>query len=192
MAVTKYVDSHARATQLHTDVIVQTKDAVLTSFDSIHKELDKLQSEILIKIDQIAEKQQEIMRACQPSAAALEDLEENIRKLKKMLESFAAHAGNLSHIKLTLARGASLVSSEGNLAQLVVAPSRPAPFSAATAFGSLNVPNAFAPAPTAFSAPLERRVEYRTKAETESMMEEYRPTRSVETQSLPATWVTFL
>lgn len=71
------------------------------------------------------EQQEIILQTQSPSADAVAEFEENVKKIDRALDSFTAHADNLSHIKLTLARAAAFVSPDGNLAQLVTkAPGR--------------------------------------------------------------------
>jgi len=98
---------------------------VADGFGSIQRAMVSLQLQLQLKLKQLREQQEEIMRAQQPSQEALAEFEENMKKIDRSLEAFTAHADNLSHIKLTLARAAAFVSPDGNLAQLVsVAPSR--------------------------------------------------------------------
>jgi hypothetical protein len=53
------------------------------------------------------------------------EFEDNIRKIDRSLEAFTAHADNLSHVKLSLARVAAFASLEGNVAQLVCRTAHP-------------------------------------------------------------------
>jgi len=155
MAMTRFAD----CLRIHSSVFGRSRSAIEGAFAAMRAELCKLEEDCLVKLAQIYDTQREIMLACLPSRDALADLEENVKKVEKSMESFRAHAANLSHIKLTLARMAGLVSSEGNLAQLVVAPpaSRPPTFSSfSTDFAAPSLPVSRSPPLTTFSSSVDR------------------------------------
>lgn len=99
----------------HQAVYERTEASIATSFANLQRALVDLQ-QLQIKTRDIMAKQAELLKT-----EILDDFEfeQNIRKINRSLESFTMHAGNLSHIKLTLARAANIVSTEGQLVQLL-------------------------------------------------------------------------
>ena len=105
--------------QVHTHVFEEAREATKSAFHCLLKSLLELESDIIYKINEIETNQFAILRTSAPSKDAIEDMASNIKKISRSLDAFSAHAGNLSHVKLTLARAASIVSSEGLLMNLV-------------------------------------------------------------------------
>lgn len=103
----------------HRALYERVEASVSFGFAAIQRALVDLQLQLQIKLRQLMEQQELILQTQSPSADAIAEFEENVKKIDRSLESFTSHADNLSHIKLTLARAAAFVSPEGNLAQLV-------------------------------------------------------------------------
>lgn len=103
----------------HRALFERVELSISIGFSSAQKALVDLQLQLQIKLRQLREQQELILQTQSPSSDAIAEFEDNVRKIDRSLESFTAHADNLSHIKLTLARAAAFVSPEGNLAQLV-------------------------------------------------------------------------
>jgi septation ring formation regulator EzrA len=99
----------------------RTEAAISFGFASMQRALVDLQLQVQIKLRKLRDQQEDILQTQSPSADAYAEFRENVKKIDRSLESFTAHADNISHIKLTLARAAAFVSAEGNLAQLVQA-----------------------------------------------------------------------
>lgn len=103
----------------HRALYERVESSISSGFASAQRALVDLQLQLQIKLRQLREQQEMILQTQSPSSDAVAEFEDNVRKIDRSLESFTAHADNLSHIKLTLARAAAFVSPEGNLAQLV-------------------------------------------------------------------------
>jgi hypothetical protein len=103
----------------HRALYERVEASVSFGFAAIQRALVDLQLQLQIKLRQLMEQQEMILQTQNPSPDAIAEFEDNVKKIDRSLESFTAHADNLSHIKLTLARAAAFVSPEGNLAQLV-------------------------------------------------------------------------
>lgn len=106
---------------VHRALFERVEASISFGFASVQRALTDLQLQLQIKLKQLREQQELILQTQAPGPDAFYELEENIKKIERSLAAFTAHADNLSHIKLTLARAAAFVSSEGNLSQLVVA-----------------------------------------------------------------------
>lgn len=141
--------------EMHASLFEDAEEKIDEGFAALIVAVQQLQRDILIKLNQIRMTQQECMQGSFPSRGAAEEFGENSKKIVRNLEAFAAHASNLSHAKLTLARAAALVSPDGNLAQLVVAPT--ATTTTTTTTATTTVKTAFPPASslasTTFSSP---------------------------------------
>jgi len=103
----------------HRALFERVEASISFGFASVQRALVDLQLQLQIKLRQLMEQQENLLQTQSPSTDAFAEFEENVKKIDRSLESFTAHADNLSHIKLTLARAAAFVSPEGNLAQLV-------------------------------------------------------------------------
>lgn len=97
----------------------EVRDSIAKGFLDMQQQLFILKNQLQTKINEIERSQASVLLSGPPSAEAAETFAENVRKIRRSCEAFAAHAGNLSHIKLTLARAAAMVSAEGNLVGLV-------------------------------------------------------------------------
>jgi len=115
----KDTDTLHNIDQAHRALYERVEASVSFGFAAIQRALVDLQLQLQIKLRQLMEQQENILQTQSPSPDAITEFEENVKKIDRSLESFTAHADNLSHIKLTLARAAAFVSPEGNLAQLV-------------------------------------------------------------------------
>lgn len=104
---------------VHRSLFERVELSISSGFASAQRALVDLQLQLQMKLRQLKEQQELILQTQSPSSDAVAEFEDNVRKIDRSLESFTAHADNLSHIKLTLARAAAFVSPEGNLAQLV-------------------------------------------------------------------------
>jgi len=104
---------------LHHALFERVEASISTGFSSVQRALTDLQLQIQMKLRQLREQQELILETQSPGPGAHAEFQQSITKIDRACESFTAHADNLSHIKLTLARAAAFVSSEGNLAQLV-------------------------------------------------------------------------
>jgi len=105
----------------HRALFERVETSISCGFAAAQRALVDLQLQLQIKLRQLREQQEIVLQTQSPSSDAMTEFEDNMRKIDRSLESFTAHADNLSHIKLTLARAAAFVSPEGNLAQLVTA-----------------------------------------------------------------------
>ena len=105
----------------HRALFERVEASISFGFASIQRALVDLQLQLQFKLRQLKEQQELILQTSvpDPNSNAYQEFQENVKKIDRSLESFTAHADNLSHIKLTLARAAAFVSPEGNLAQLV-------------------------------------------------------------------------
>lgn len=103
----------------HRALYERVEASISAGFASAQRALVDLQLQLQIKLRQHRDQQEMILQTQSPSSDAVAEFEDNVRKIDRSLESFTAHADNLSHIKLTLARAAAFVSPEGNLAQLI-------------------------------------------------------------------------
>lgn len=115
----KREDSGIDVSAAHRALFERVESNISAGFASAQRALVDLQLQLQIKVRQLREQQETILRKQSPSGDAITEFEENIKKMDRSLESFTAHADNLSHIKLTLARAAAFVSPEGSLAQIV-------------------------------------------------------------------------
>jgi len=115
----KEPESNTQFEMAHRALYERVETSLSAGFSSVQRALVDLQLQLQHKLRQYRE-QQEIVLSSQPfSSDMAQDFEDNLRKIDRSLEAFTAHAENLSHIKLTLARAAAFVSPEGHLAQLV-------------------------------------------------------------------------
>lgn len=112
VGVVNYVDEH-------TAVFQRAETHILTAFNGIYAQLHELEEQLVSKIHSIQQDQIGVLTQCRPSTQALHDFTSNIKQIDRAMAAMSAHAGNLSHIKLTLARAAALVSNEGSLYKLV-------------------------------------------------------------------------
>ena len=119
------VVTRANYTEKHAELFVKTHDVMTAAFEGVRASLEQLQRDAHSKLFRIEEDQTMMLIQCQPSTSGLAELNRNMQKVEKLLATFAEHAANLTHIKLTLARFANFVSPTGPLQQLVV-PARPA------------------------------------------------------------------
>lgn len=103
----------------HRALYDRVETSLSTGFASVQRALVDLQLQLQLKLKLFREQQENILLSQAPTADQAAEFEENLRKIDRSLEAFTAHAENLAHIKLTLARAAAFVSPEGNLAQLI-------------------------------------------------------------------------
>jgi hypothetical protein len=85
----------------------------------MQRALVSLQLQLQLKLRELHDQQEILLKAQTLSLSEYEIFDTSVKRIDRSLESFTAHADNLSHIKLTLARAAAFVSSVGNLALLV-------------------------------------------------------------------------
>jgi hypothetical protein len=108
------------AIEIHNEVCSNARTHIVFGFESIHRALQELETQILEKIENIHTTQQEILiNTKSPSPDAIADLQRNASIINRSVELFSSKASTLHHIKLTLARCASLVSPQGNLNNLI-------------------------------------------------------------------------
>lgn len=105
--------------ETHRALYDQVDSSISCGFASAQRALVDLQLQLQIKLRQLREQQELILNKQIPSACAFNEFDDNVQNIIRSLKVFTAHADNLSHIKLTLARAAGFVSPQGNLAQLV-------------------------------------------------------------------------
>lgn len=110
--------------QKHTELLEETQVVVMKAFSDIRTALMQMELDTQKKLIRIQQDQEDTLSQYEPSSTGLMELKENIKKVRRSLETLGDHANNLSHIKLTLARLASLVSPIGSLVQLVVPSTR--------------------------------------------------------------------
>jgi hypothetical protein len=110
--------------EAHRTLRVHTESAITNAFSSMNRALGDLELQIRMKVDARFREQELILGTHSPNANSVDEFIHNLQRIDRALESFVAHADNLSHIKLTLARAAALASPQGNLAQLVSLPER--------------------------------------------------------------------
>ncbi len=96
---------------MHDQLYKNVETSLSSAFASMQRSLVDLQLQLQVKLYQMKEKQQGEIH-CQY------EFDDAVRKIVRSLDTFTAHADNLSHIKLTLARAVAIVSPDGNLAQL--------------------------------------------------------------------------
>lgn len=110
----------------HNEIFSDVKTHLTTGFEAMYKALKELETEILGKVDQIQERQVDLLTNAEPcSTSSLIEVQRNRGVIRKSLEAFSSHAENLSHIRLTLSRAAALVNVEGNLYNLIVVKEEP-------------------------------------------------------------------
>ena len=107
---------------MHADFFNRAINAYQLAFQSMRTELIRLEEDMLTKLNLMQSQQSAILNSHPPSNSAMEGLRSNIQLLDKKLEAFTMHAGNLSHIKLTLTRAATFLSNENSINDLVVVP----------------------------------------------------------------------
>lgn len=105
--------------QAHRRLLTQVDQDIKSGFSSMQSSLTALQLQLHRKLAEVQRDQEKILDNYAVSSDTLDEFYQNMHKIQRTLESFTAHADNLSHIKLTLARACSFVSPEGNIAQLV-------------------------------------------------------------------------
>jgi hypothetical protein len=104
----------------HQDLFKHLEENMAASFASLQKALVDLELQLLIKLKQMQSQQEERLASQKLNGVQVQEFEEAARKIKRSSDAFAAHADNLSHVKLTLARAAALVSPSGTLALLFI------------------------------------------------------------------------
>ena len=105
--------------RVHRELFQRVDQSVIGSFAKIKSALEVLESEIRGKISHMYLDQYYALDRLGPGLIEVDEFETNVRKIERSLESFTAHADNLSHIKLTLSRAAVLVSPDNNLNNLI-------------------------------------------------------------------------
>lgn len=104
-------------------------DRVSTSmdqvFDNMQRALIDIQLDMRARIECMRQQQTTILTTTRASSDAADALKNNMNKIENTLDATIIHAGNLCHVKLTLARVSNLVSPEGPLDQLVTQTSVP-------------------------------------------------------------------
>jgi hypothetical protein len=103
----------------HAALFGRVEASISFGFASVQRALVDLQLQLQIKLRQLRERHEFILEGY-PSGACPAEFADNVKKIDRALESFTAHADNLSHIKLTLARVAAFVSPQGSLFNLVL------------------------------------------------------------------------
>ena len=98
-------------------------DRVNTNVDLVFENMQQafivMQLDMRAKIEHMRQRQAMILTTTRASSDAADALQINIEKIDRTFDATKAYAGNLSHVKLTLARIANLVSPDGPLDQLV-------------------------------------------------------------------------
>lgn len=113
---------------IHDKLFNNVEQKVKDGFHDIHQALQKLEEQILSKAKEIYDKQHQLLIENDPTLeSSLIALDRNIVCINKNLDSFAIHAENLAHIKLSLSRVASLVNPERDLYNLIVKREPPPP-----------------------------------------------------------------
>lgn len=112
---------------MHSAIFENANASISQAFDQIQKSLIVLQLDMVEKIRNMHQHQTTILQTTRPSQDAIEEFLENVKKISRALEAITAHAENLSHVKLTMARLSHLVSPDGLLDKLVTKRS-PSPF----------------------------------------------------------------
>jgi hypothetical protein len=83
------------------------------------RSLTDLQLQLQIKLRELLVTQQQILNGSTASEHAIAEFQANMKSIDRAMESFTAHADNLSHIKLTISRAANFVAPEGKVASLI-------------------------------------------------------------------------
>jgi hypothetical protein len=106
----------------HRALFERGEATIFSTCASMQRALVDLQLQLMVKMRQLREQQELLLQTRTPSEETVEEFRTNVTKIDRSFDSCTAHADNLSHIKLTLARLAAFVSPEGNIAQLITAP----------------------------------------------------------------------
>lgn len=118
------VMGQTNCSQTHAKFFEHVKLSYAIAFEEMCASLKKIEQDMMDKLVSIEAQQQETLASCVPTMASIQDLNTNIARFDRKLETFTAHASNLCHIKLTLARAAAFVSGEDSVADLVTRPNQ--------------------------------------------------------------------
>ena len=105
--------------RMHAELFDNLRLNTMEAFTAIHDALREQELAMLEKFNQFQVQQAAMLTTCRPSADGLQEFQQNVKKINAKAFVLREHAPNLTHIKLTLARLASLVSLEGDVAKLV-------------------------------------------------------------------------
>lgn len=112
--------SKATVVQTHKKVFDEASFAVHTIIDDVIRSLNMLRNDTCNKLQVMYQSQSDILhRSEYLTQATIETFDENVRNISRKLVTFSTHGDNLSHIKLTIARLASLVAVDGMMFSLV-------------------------------------------------------------------------
>jgi len=103
----------------HRALFERLEGSLSFGFATMIRSLTDLQLQLQIKLRELLVSQQQILNASIASENAIEEFQANLKEIDRAMEAFTAHADNLSHIKLSIARAAGFVAPGGKVAGLI-------------------------------------------------------------------------
>lgn len=105
--------------RLHAELFDNLRLKTREAFNAICTAMLEQEQDMIAKLNQFQIQQAAMLTTCRPSVNGLEEFQQNVKKINDKAIVLTGHASNLTHVKLTLARLASLVSLDGQVAKLV-------------------------------------------------------------------------